>query len=47
MAVGLRLKFSGGTEDQYRAVHSKMDVETDPPDGMIFHSAGPIDGGGA
>jgi hypothetical protein len=45
MAVGLRLKFSGGTEDQYRAVHSKMDVETDPPDGMIFHSAGPIDGG--
>jgi hypothetical protein len=45
MAVGLRLKFSGGTEDQYRAVHSKMDVDNDPPEGMIFHSAGPIDGG--
>jgi hypothetical protein len=45
MAVGLRIKFAGGTEDQYRAVHSTMNVEEDPPEGMIFHSAGPIDDG--
>jgi heme-degrading monooxygenase HmoA len=45
MAIGLRIKFDGGTEDQYRAVHSQMNVDADPPDGLIFHSAGPIDGG--
>jgi hypothetical protein len=45
MAVGLRIKFAGGTEDQYRAMHSTMNVEGDPPEGMIFHSAGPIDDG--
>jgi len=45
MAVGLRLKFPGGTQAQYDAVHSKMNVDADPPAGMIFHSAGPIDDG--
>jgi hypothetical protein len=45
MAVGLRLKFAGGTQQQYDTVHGSMDIESDPPDGLIFHSAGPIDGG--
>jgi hypothetical protein len=45
MAVGLRIKFDGGTEEQYRAVHGRMDVDGNPPDGMIFHMAGPIEGG--
>jgi hypothetical protein len=45
MAVGIRLKFSGGTQEQYDTIHSKMNVDGDPPAGMIFHSAGPIDGG--
>ena len=45
MAVGLRLKFAGGTEEQYRTVHGHMGIDANPPDGMIFHSAGPIDGG--
>lgn len=45
MAVGLRLKFDGGTQEQYDAAHSHMDVDQNPPDGLIFHSAGPIDGG--
>lgn len=45
MAVGLRLKFDGGTQEQYDAMHSHMDVDANPPDGMIFHSAGPIEGG--
>ena len=45
MAVGLRLKFNGGTQEQYDAVHSSIGVDEDPPDGMIFHSAGPIEGG--
>jgi len=45
MAVGLRLKFSGGTQQQYDAIHGRMNVEAEPPEGMIFHSAGPIEGG--
>ena len=45
MAVGLRLKFDGGTQEQYQSVHGKLGVEENPPEGMIFHSAGPIDGG--
>ena len=44
MAVGLRLKFDGGTKEQYDAIHSQMDVDGDPPEGLIFHSAGPIEG---
>ncbi|MBV9723729.1 MAG: hypothetical protein JO299_01020, partial [Gammaproteobacteria bacterium] len=45
MAVGLRIKFEGGTQEQYDALHSHMDVDQNPPDGLIFHSAGPIEGG--
>jgi hypothetical protein len=45
MAVGLRLKFDGGTREQYDTIHSHMGVDQNPPEGLIFHSAGPIDGG--
>jgi hypothetical protein len=45
MATGLRLKFAGGTQDQYDAVHEHLNIDADPPEGLIFHSAGPIDAG--
>jgi hypothetical protein len=45
MAIGLRLKFGGGTQEQYQAVHSQMGIDAAPPEGLIFHSAGPIDSG--
>ena len=45
MATGIRLKFAGGTQEQYDTLHNHMNIDGDPPDGMIFHSAGPIDGG--
>ncbi|MGN6169247.1 MAG: hypothetical protein ACTHQQ_13940 [Solirubrobacteraceae bacterium] len=45
MAVGLMVRFDGATEDQYRAVHSLTGVDHNPPEGLIFHSAGPIEGG--
>jgi hypothetical protein len=45
MAVGIRQKFSGGTRAAYDAAHAVMEIETDPPKGMIFHSAGPVEGG--
>jgi hypothetical protein len=45
MAIGLRAKFDGGTQEQYDAVHGHMGVDEDPPAGMIFHMAGPVEGG--
>jgi hypothetical protein len=45
MAVGIKLKFSGGTQQQYDAVHGHLGVDSDPPEGMIFHAGGPIEGG--
>ena len=45
MAIGLRLKFEGGTQDQYDAMHSHMGIDANPPEGLIFHASGPIEGG--
>lgn len=45
MPVGIRLKFAGGTQASYDAAHEAMEIVTDPPAGMIVHSAGPVDGG--
>lgn len=45
MAVGLRIKLNGGTEEMYDAVDAKLGVEQDPPEGLILHSAGPIEDG--
>jgi len=45
MAIGLRLKFAGGTQEQYDAVHQSMGIDENPPPGLIFHSAGPIEDG--
>ena len=45
MAIGLRIKFVGATQNQYDALHGAMNVDGDPPEGLIFHSAGPIEDG--
>jgi len=45
MAVLLRMKFDGGTSDQYDAVHKGLGIEENPPEGLIFHSAGPREDG--
>jgi len=45
MAVGLRMMFSEGTQEQYDTVHSHIRVDEDPPEGLIFHVAGPVEGG--
>jgi hypothetical protein len=45
MAVGIMLKFDGGTQQQYDAVHSHLGLDSNPPEGLILHSAGPIDEG--
>jgi hypothetical protein len=41
MAIGLWLSFKDGKQEQYDAVHGAMGISENPPDGMIFHSAGP------
>jgi hypothetical protein len=45
MAIGLRIKFAGATQEQYDAMHDQMDVDANPPAGLIFHMAGPIEDG--
>lgn len=45
MPIGLRAKFTGGTQAQYDALHGQMGVDQNPPAGMIFHMAGPIEDG--
>jgi hypothetical protein len=45
MAIGLRLKFTGGTQEQYDAAHQHMGIDADPPEGLIFHAGGPIEEG--
>jgi len=45
MAVGLWISFEGGTQEQYNAVNAQMGVEQDPPEGLVFHAAGPLQEG--
>lgn len=34
MAIGLWIRFEGGTQEQYDAVNAQMGVEQDPPEGF-------------
>jgi hypothetical protein len=45
MAVGLRLKIPGFTAEQADQLNAAIDPESNPPEGLIFHASGPIDGG--
>ena len=45
MAVGIRIKLPGVTQDQFDEINKHVDPKSDPPKGLLFHSSGPIDGG--
>lgn len=45
MAIGIRIKFAGLTQEQFDAVNKHVDPASDPPKGLIFHASGPIDEG--
>ena len=45
MAVGIRIKLAGITEEQFDAVNKHVDPVGDPPKGLLFHASGPIDEG--
>ena len=45
MAVGIRIKLAGITEEQFDRVHDQANPDRTPPKGLLFHASGPIDGG--
>jgi hypothetical protein len=44
MAVGVLIETPGVTPELYDQVQAKMDLETNPPEGSIVHTAGFIGG---
>jgi hypothetical protein len=45
MAVGIRIKFAGLSQEQFDEVNKHVDPAGDPPEGLLFHASGPIDEG--
>jgi quinol monooxygenase YgiN len=45
MAVGIRIKLPGVTREQFAKVNEHVDPHGNPPEGLVFHSSGPIDEG--
>jgi len=45
MAIGMTIRLEGMTADIYDAVNSEMGFPAEVPDGLIRHSAGPVEGG--
>lgn len=45
MAVGIRIKLAGLTQEQFDQVNALIDPIGNPPKGILFHASGPIDDG--
>ena len=45
MAVGIRIKLAGVTQEAFDSAHDHMNPDRTPPKGLLFHASGPIDGG--
>jgi hypothetical protein len=45
LAVGIRIKLAGVTQEQFDAAHDHINPDRSAPKGLLFHSSGPIDGG--
>ena len=45
MAIGIRIKLPGITQEQFDTAHDHINPTRTPPKGLIFHASGPIDGG--
>ena len=45
MAIGIRIKLPGITQEQFDEAHDHINPDRTPPSGMLFHSSGPIEGG--
>jgi hypothetical protein len=45
MAIGIRIKLLGITQEQFDLGHDHINPDREVPQGLIFHASGPIDGG--
>ncbi len=45
MAVGIRIKLPGVTQEEFDNSHDHVNPDRTPPKGLLFHASGPIDGG--
>ena len=45
MAIGIRIKLAGVTQEQYDAAHTHINPDRSVPKGMLYHASGPIEGG--
>jgi hypothetical protein len=45
LAIGIRIKLPGVTQEQFDTVHDQINPSRTAPPGLIFHASGPIDGG--
>ena len=45
MAVGIRIKLPGITQEQFDKGHDHINPDRTPPKGLLFHASGPVDGG--
>ena len=45
MAIGIRIKLQGITQEQFDTAHDHINPDRTAPKGLIFHASGPIDGG--
>jgi hypothetical protein len=40
MAVGIRIKLAGITQEQFDHVHDQVNPDRTPPKGLLFHASG-------
>ena len=45
MTVGIRIKLAGVTVEQFAQLQAVLDPDANPPDGLVFHASGPVEGG--
>lgn len=45
MAIGIRIKLPGITQEEFDKGHDHINPERTAPKGLIFHASGPIEGG--
>jgi hypothetical protein len=45
MAVGINVTLSGATGEMFDRVNELIDPQSNPPEGLLFHASGPVDGG--
>jgi len=45
MAVGIRIKLHGITQEQFDKGHDQINPDRTQPKGLLYHASGPVDGG--